>query len=92
MIRGKPVLACWMGGATARVARTALRRQGVASYDTPGTAAAAVGHLAAWGRAQAALLHVPDRQVEVLGATPRRGARHGRWRSSRPSPPRGGRC
>lgn len=70
MIRGKPVLACWMGGASARLARTALRTEGVASYDTPGTAAAAVGHLAAWGRAQAALLHVPDRQVEVLGASP----------------------
>ena len=73
MIRGKPVLACWMGGATARLARTALRAGGIASYDTPGTAAAAVGHLAAWGRAQAALLHVPDRQVEVLGATPAGG-------------------
>lgn len=70
MIQGKPVLACWMGGPTARTARTALRARGVASYDTPGTAAAAVGHLAAWGKGQAALLHVPDRQVEVLGATP----------------------
>ncbi len=69
-IRGKPVLACWMGGSPAREARTALRSRGVASYDTPGTAAAAVGHLAAWGQAQAALLHVPDRQVDALGAAP----------------------
>ncbi|HVH01555.1 MAG TPA: bifunctional acetate--CoA ligase family protein/GNAT family N-acetyltransferase [Amaricoccus sp.] len=61
LIGGKPVFACWMGGTTAREARSALRAAGVACYDTPAGAAAAVGHLTDWGRAQAALLQVPDR-------------------------------
>ena len=61
LIGAKPVFACWMGGPTARDARGALRTAGVASYDTPAAAAAAVGHLTAWGQAQAALLRVPDR-------------------------------
>ena len=69
-IGGKPLLACWMGGASAREARAVLRARGVASYDTPGAAAAAVGHLTDWGRAQAALLHVPDRLTEAAAATP----------------------
>ena len=54
-----------MGGASAREARRALRARGVASYDAPAAAAAAVGHLTEWGRAQAALLHVPDRGAET---------------------------
>jgi acetyltransferase len=69
-IGGKALLACWMGGASAREARAVLRAQGVASYDTPGDAAAAIGHLTDWGRAQAALLHVPDRLTEAAAATP----------------------
>lgn len=70
-IGSKPVLACWMGGATARAARGALRAGGIATYEAPGTAAAAIGHLTDWGRAQAALLHVPDRRSEeVLPAAP----------------------
>lgn len=70
-IGAKPVLACWMGGATARAARNALRAGGIASYEAPSAAVAAVGHLTDWGRAQAALLHVPDRRSEeVLAALP----------------------
>ena len=64
MIGRKPILSCWLGGATAREARRILRDAGVASYDTPATAAAAVGHLTDWGRAQEALLRMPDRAVE----------------------------
>jgi acetyltransferase len=72
MIDGKPVLSCWLGGATARPARAVLRGAGVASFDTPATAAAAVAHLTDWGKAQAALLRVPDRRVEeALGRTPK---------------------
>ncbi len=68
---GKPVFACWMGGASARAGRAVLRARGVASYDAPATAVAAVGHLTGWGRAQAALLLVPDRRTEAaLQATP----------------------
>ena len=63
LVAGKPVLACWMGGSAARAARAVLREGGVASYDTPSTAAAAVGHLTDWGKAQAALLRVPDRRA-----------------------------
>lgn len=70
-IHGKPALSCWLGGQTARPARTRLREAGVASYDTPAAAAAAVEHLTNWGRAQAALLRVPDRAIEAaLLATP----------------------
>lgn len=73
-VGGKPVLACWMGGAEAREARALLRAKGVASYASPSLAAAAVGHLTDWGRAQAALLHVPDRMTEIaLGADPAEG-------------------
>jgi acetyltransferase len=71
-IDGKPVLSCWLGGATARPARAVLRGAGVASFDTPATAAAAVAHLTDWGKAQAALLRVPDRSAEeALQRTPK---------------------
>jgi acetyltransferase len=77
MIDGKPVLSCWLGGATAGPARAVLRGAGVASFDTPATAAAAVAHLTDWGKAQAALLRVPDRRVEeALGRVPK-GANEG---------------
>ncbi len=63
-IGGKPALACWLGGETARIARSVLRDAGVATYAEPALAAAAVEHLTEWGRAQAALLRVPDRRAE----------------------------
>lgn len=70
-IGGKPALAAWLGGSAARASRMKLRASGVAAYDTPGAAANAVGHLTEWSEAQAALLKVPDRQLEAaLGATP----------------------
>ncbi|MCC0067788.1 MAG: bifunctional acetate--CoA ligase family protein/GNAT family N-acetyltransferase [Rhodovulum sp.] len=71
MIGRKPVLSCWLGGPTAREARAILHGAGVPTYETPATAAEAVGHLTDWGRAQAALLRVPDRGTEAeLKATP----------------------
>lgn len=71
MIGRKPVLACWLGGSEAREARRLLRRREMATFSTPSSAAAAVGHLTDWGRAQAALLRVPDRAVEEsLRVTP----------------------
>jgi acetyltransferase len=71
MLGRKPVLTCWLGGATAREGAEVLRQAGIASYATPASAAAAVGHLTDWGRAQAGLLSVPDRAVEdALRATP----------------------
>jgi acetyltransferase len=72
MIGRKPVLTCWLGGPSARGGYKVLRRRGIATYITPASAAAAVGHLTDWGRAQAALLRVPDRAVEeALGSTPK---------------------
>ncbi len=71
LLNRKPVLSCWLGGPNARSAQQILRRSGVASYSTPAAATGAVGHLTDWGRAQAALLHVPDRKVEeALRHTP----------------------
>ena len=71
MIGGKPVIACWLGGAAALEGRRILRAAGVACYDNPGGAAAAVSHLTNWGRAQAAVLRVPDRAAEeAQRATP----------------------
>ncbi|TPE53865.1 bifunctional acetate--CoA ligase family protein/GNAT family N-acetyltransferase [Amaricoccus solimangrovi] len=71
MIGGKPVIASWLGGAMAAEGRGVLRGAGVASYDNPGAAAAAVSHLTNWGRAQAAVLRVPDRAAEeAQRATP----------------------
>ncbi len=74
-IKGKPALTGWLGGAAARGSRAILRAAGLASYDTPGAAADAVRHLTEWGRAQAALLQVPDRKRDdaIRGTPP--GAR-----------------
>lgn len=69
MVARKPVLSCWLGGPSARRARAALRSSGIASYDNPAAAAAAVGYLTNWGKAQAALLRVPDRGLRAE-ATP----------------------
>lgn len=60
-IAGKPLLASWLGGTAARAGRGVLRAAGIASFDNPASAAAAIGHLTNWGRAQAALLRMPDR-------------------------------
>lgn len=60
-VANKPLLAGWLGGTAARTGRAVLRAAGIASFDNPASAAAAVGHLTSWGRAQAALLRVPDR-------------------------------
>ncbi len=63
-IGGKPMIACWLGGLTASNGRRLLRGAGVATFDNPGGAVAAVSHLTNWGRAQAAVLLVPDRAAE----------------------------
>jgi len=74
-IGGKPALTCWLGGVTARSGRMILREAGMASYDAPAAAAAAVRHLTDWGRAQAALLRVPDRNGEAAETAAPDGAR-----------------
>ena len=58
-IGGKPVLSCWLGGATAREGRRLLQSSGIPSYETPAAAAAAVDYLTRWSRAQKMLQRVP---------------------------------
>lgn len=65
-IAGKPVLSCWLGGHTAREGRRILQEAGVASFETPADAAAAVSYLGEWSRAQRALLRVPSSHDEDL--------------------------
>jgi acetyltransferase len=59
-IDGKPVLACWLGDISARPAREVLQQAGIASFDTPSEAAAAIGWLDGWTKAQKSLMRVPD--------------------------------
>ncbi|HEY9012093.1 MAG TPA: GNAT family N-acetyltransferase, partial [Devosia sp.] len=65
-IRGKPVIACWLGQATAEPARALLRKGGVATADTPAAAAQATRLLTDWARLKDRLERVP----EVVETTP----------------------
>lgn len=56
---GTPVLAAWLGEATARPAVEALEAAGVPVFDTPGRAVRAVSYLADHAKAQAMLLRTP---------------------------------
>lgn len=58
----KPVLNCWLGGATVEPAREAFAQAGLSSYDTPEHAVAGWLQLAQYHRNQAALLELPDAQ------------------------------
>lgn len=64
MINGKPVLTCWLGEKTAREGRHVLQEAGIASFETPAAAAAAVSYLSDWSRAQKALMRVPSSRGE----------------------------
>ncbi len=67
-IRGKPVLACWLGEHTARTARRFLQNAGLASFETPADAVRAISYLANWSRAQKALARVPSNRSEDVAA------------------------
>jgi acetyltransferase len=60
----KPVLACWLGGATVTAARNACAEAGVASYSTPERAVAAWLQRVEYARNQEALLQLPSAQLE----------------------------
>jgi acetyltransferase len=60
----KPVLACWLGGATVAAARMACYEAGVASYSTPERAVAAWLQRVEYGRNQAALLQLPSGKLD----------------------------
>ncbi|WP_265519787.1 bifunctional acetate--CoA ligase family protein/GNAT family N-acetyltransferase [Nitratireductor luteus] len=66
MINGKPVLTCWLGEKTAREGRHVLQEAGIASFETPAAAAAAVSYLSDWSRAQKVLMRVPSSRGEDL--------------------------
>lgn len=66
MINGKPVLTCWLGEKTAREGRHVLQEAGIASFETPAVAAAAVSYLSDWSRAQKVLMRVPSSRGEDL--------------------------
>lgn len=58
-IGGKPVLACWLGEATARDARTRLEQAGIASFETPARTARAAGFMGEWSRTDKLLGRIP---------------------------------
>ena len=60
----KPVLACWLGGATVAAARQACADAGVASYSTPERAVAAWLQRVEYGRNQEALLQLPPARLD----------------------------
>jgi acetyltransferase len=60
----KPVLACWLGGATVAAARIACSEAGVANYSTPERAVAAWLQRVEYARNQEALLQLPSAQLE----------------------------
>jgi acetyltransferase len=61
---GKPVLACWLGGATVAAARQACTEAGVATYSTPERAVAAWLQRVEYARNQEALLQLPSGKLE----------------------------
>ena len=69
-VGSKPLLTCWLGEHTAREGRRILQEAGVASFETPADAAAAVAHLSAWSQAQQALTRVPSSRSEDVASDP----------------------
>ncbi|MDO9090575.1 MAG: bifunctional acetate--CoA ligase family protein/GNAT family N-acetyltransferase [Burkholderiaceae bacterium] len=66
LIKGaaKPVLSCWLGGASVAEARRGFAAEGLPWYSTPERAAAAWLQLAAYHRNQAALQQMPADEAE----------------------------
>ncbi len=56
---GKPVLACWMGGAAVRPGRAVLAEAGVPTFDAPEPAVAAFLHMVEYRRNQELLYETP---------------------------------
>jgi len=64
LVNGKPVLACWLGKATAEPARALLQASGIASVDTPEAAAEAVALLTRWSALRQLVERVPANTVQ----------------------------
>ncbi len=58
-LSGKPVLACWMGDASVREARTLLNNAGIPSFRTPEAAVDAFGNIASFYQNQQLLQQTP---------------------------------
>lgn len=71
LLRGKPVLACWLGKYAAEQARSVLQRAGIASFDTPVQVAEAVGLLTRWSTLQRTLQRVPSSRGDIAVDRPR---------------------
>lgn len=61
----KPVLACWLGDESRRLAEASLSHAGVPLFETPETAVAGFGYLLAASRARAALMAAPPAHAEA---------------------------
>ena len=61
---GKPVLACWLGGAAVASARACFSGGGISCYDTPERAVAAWLQLVAYANNQDALQQLPSTMLE----------------------------
>ncbi len=73
--RVKPILASWLGEATAEPAARQLELAGIPSYSTPSKAVRAFDQLVRHGKAQAELMRTPPslpREIEPDRATARR--------------------
>ncbi len=67
-IDGKPVIAAWLGEATAGAAREQLEAAGIACHGDPGDAARTVAWLDDWSKARRLLLRVPEHtSADVAG-------------------------
>jgi acetyltransferase len=68
-VKGKPVLASWMGGESVRPGKELLQRAGIATFDTPEAAIRTFLHMVQYRRAQELLYEtptaVPDFQPDV---------------------------
>jgi acetyltransferase len=64
----RPVLSCWLGGASVAGAREVLREAHLPQYATPEQAVSAWLQLAAWHRNQAALLQLPPARAAGIEA------------------------
>jgi acetyltransferase len=62
---GAAILTCWLGDATAKVARKAFAGAGVATFETPDEAVRAFMHLVDYRKNQALLLEAPPALVSV---------------------------
>lgn len=63
---GKPVLTCWLGGATVQAARQLCAQADLPAFDTPERGIQAWLQLARFHAAQAALLQVPDGRIPLF--------------------------